>query len=451
MKHSQLEAHLRNYSASVASTLPGADNPAVQAVRERALKRFAAVGLPKLTDEAWKYTSIRPMERIAFEFAKPEQSALDEAQLHAKFPPRTDAHRIVLVNGWFSQALSTLEDLPAGVEIVSLAAMFSNLNGSKIAAVTLDRLSQRAADATDGFAACSAGLAADGVVIRAGAGISVEKPIEILWLSQRGTQATLCNANGLVYAEADARLKVVEQFASLDETNHLTNAALNFELQAGAEVHHYRIQNESPAAFHIGATQVRQAADSRYAIFSLALGASLHRHEIVESLGGPGAHCILSGLSIGSGSQHIDNHTSVEHASANAASEEYYKGILDDRSRSVFHGRVIVNQDAQHTDAQQQNRNLLLSPDAEADTKPQLEIYADDVKCSHGATVGQLDEDAVFYLRARGLSETAARELLTQAFAAEMIDNIELDSVRDQVAALVHRKIGGLAKQAEAA
>ncbi len=445
MRHSQLESHLRSYSAAVFSALPGADNPAVQKIRQRALERFAAIGLPKLTDEAWKYTSIRSLERIAFEFARPEQSTLSEEELQAKFPPRADAYRIVLVNGWFSQQLSMLEDLPAGVEIVSLAAMFSHLNGSKIAAVTLDSLSQRATDAADGFAACGAGLAADGVVIQAGAGAEVEKPIEILWLSQRAAEATLCNANALVYAEAGARLRIVEQFASLDETNHLTNASLAFELQAGAEVQHYRIQNESAAAFHIGNTRIRQAADSRCAIFSLALGSLLHRHEIVQSLDGEGSHCILNGLSIGSGSQHIDNHTSVEHASANAASEEYYKGILDDRSRSVFHGRVIVRKDAQHTDAQQQNHNLLLSPDAEADTKPQLEIYADDVKCSHGATVGQLDEDAVFYLRARGLDEMTARELLTQAFAAEMIDRIELDSVREQAADLVRRKIGGLA------
>ena len=251
----------------------------------------------------------------------------------------------------------------------------------------------------------------------------------------------ICNANSLISLKRGASAQVAERFVSLGCTNHLTNASVVVDLEEKARCDHYRIQNESQSAFHIGTGKVSQAAASRYRIYSLSFGALLSRHEITQSLDGVDSHCELKGLSIGDEKQHIDNFTTISHASPNARSDEFYKCILDGSSRSVFHGRVIVHKDSQHTDAQQQNRNLLLSPNAEADTKPQLEIYADDVKCSHGATVGQLDEEAVFYLRTRGLDEVSARQILTEAFALEIVEQIELNSLKEMVMNLAGDKL----------
>ena len=450
MRDSPLVTHLKAHATALEARLPGASNRAIQQVRQSGVDRFFKTGLPKITNEAWKYTNIRPMDRIEFRLSSSHDSKTDAQTINARVKPLTGAHRLVLIDGWYAGSESSPESLPEGIEIYSLAEVFQSDRHPKIVDFSLEQLKSRAAEAIDGFAALSVGLAADGFMIRIKRNAHIDKPIEILSISQKDASERLSNANSFIYAESGSRVQIVERFESLGETNHLTSASVALHLEDNVHVDHYRIQNESESAFHIGSTTISQDAGSRYRIFSLSSGALISRHEIRQSLDGEGSHCELKGVSVGHARQHIDNYTTVAHTSPGASSDEFYKGILNDNARSVFHGRIVVHKGAQHTDAQQQNRNLLLSPNAEADTKPQLEIYADDVKCSHGATVGQLDENAVFYLRARGLDEITARQMLTQAFAVDMIDKIELEPVREQVTGLVYDKLSSRTRLKEA-
>ncbi len=446
MRTSPLVAQLEGAVAASLSDLPGASSEPLREIRQSALKRFAETGLPRITDENWKYTNIRPMDRIAFELSLPPAHSLRIDELQKSIEFLSDAYRVVLLNGWFSQSACVLDNLPQGVEIRSLADILKTPTKSKVVDFSLQQLKRKAQQAADGFAAFSAGMAGDGVVIYLDSGVKLDKPIEIVYVTDSDANEKICNVNSFVHVQCGAHVQIIERFVSLDSTNHLTTASVAVQLDEQAQCDHYRIQNESQKAFHIGSANVNQAASSRYRIYSLSFGALLSRHEITQSLNGVESHCELKGLALGDGKQHIDNFTTISHASANASSDEFYKCILDGNSRSVFHGRVIVHKDAQHTDAQQQNRNLLLSPNAEADTKPQLEIYADDVKCSHGATVGQLDEDSVFYLRTRGLDEASARQMLTEAFALEIVEQIELDGLKQQIMVLVEEKLHPNAK-----
>ena len=331
--------------------------------------------------------------------------------------------------------LSDHIDHEKGVEVISLARVLSGerIVESSVYEFVTERLQERASQGSDGFTALNSALAADGAVIHVRQDVRSERALEILCVSSGDAGRRMSNLNHFVFAESGSQLNVLECYVSIADSDHLTNSSITFRIGSDAAVDHYRIQNESERAFHIGSSKINQDRNSRYRIYSLSIGALLDRHEVNESLDGENSRCELKGLYLGSGKQHIDNYTTVAHACPNGTSDEYYKGILDDRARSVFHGRIRVDMDSQHTDAQQQNKNILLSRNAEADTKPQLEIYADDVKCSHGATVGQLDENAVFYLRTRGLSEKQARAVLTRAFASEIVQDIEIEALREQV------------------
>ena len=443
MKVSPLADHFSEQGEKLVQTLPGSSAGLIMQMRKDALARFALTGLPRITDEQWRYTNIRPLEKLKFDFSGSSNPLPDELEFSKNYLPDTETHRAVFVDGWFSQELSKLEHLPDTVRVWSLAEVLeSSSNGdSQSFEFALQELQSISLNAENGFAALGAGFAADGVVVRVGAGTELDKPLEILCVSRKDASTRFCNINSFVHVDRGARIQLIERYLSLGNTNHLTNSSFTFKLEADAQVDHYRVQNESESAFHIGSARTRQADGSQYRIFSGSFGALLNRHEVIQSLDGRNSHCELKGLYIGDGNQHIDNYTTIAHESADATSDEFYKGILDDRARAVFHGRIKVAPGAQHTDAQQQNRNLLLSPNAEADTKPQLEIYADDVKCSHGATIGQLDEDAVFYLRSRGLEEMQARALLTHAFAAEIVNEIRLAPVQAEVTNLVQRKL----------
>ncbi len=437
MRESHLTGHLTELAASSIQHLPGNKSRLVADMRQLAVGRLTDLGLPKITDEAWRYTNLRTFEKKSFRPAAKAASKLSVQDLEALKIQSLDRYCIVLLDGWLSESHSMLDQLPDGVECESL----KNVLDGDIESSALQQLSTKATAAEHGLEALNAALAADGVVLRVKAGIRLDKPLEILHIAQN--EDGLNNINHFVSLEADARLDVVERYVSVTDGAHMTNSSVHIDLADSAEFSHYRIQNENGAAFHIGYASVRLNPSSRHRIFSISLGSLLDRHEVRMQLEGGAAHGEMKGLYIGCGKQQIDNHTTVVHASPDASSQEYYKGILDDRARAVFHGRIRVNPDAQHTDAQQQNRNLLLSPDAEADTKPQLEIYADDVKCSHGATVGHLENDAVFYLRSRGLGETEARTMLTEAFAVEILEDIDLAPVREHLLERVHDKLAG--------
>ena len=444
MRPSKFFSHLIERSSDLIQHLPGAANTDIQAIRTAALTRFRNIGLPTLRDEAWRYTNIQPLGRMEFEPLQRTEANITAEEIRHLNIGAEDAVRVVFLDGWLVAHLSDLAHPENGVEVVSLAQFLSGERNveSEVYEFVTERLRDRANQGSDGFITLNSALAADGIVIHLKPGVHVERTLEILSISSSDAGRRMNNLNHFVFAESGSKLNVLEHYASVADSDHLTNSSITFRIGSDAVVDHYRIQNESDRAFHIGSSKINQDNNSKYRIYSLSFGALLDRHEVNESLDGEKSHCELRGLYLGCGKQHVDNYTTVVHASPNCTSDEYYKGILDDSSRSVFHGRIRVDIDSQHTDAQQQNKNLLLSRNAEADTKPQLEIYADDVKCSHGATVGQLDENAVFYLRTRGLSEKQARAVLTRAFATEIVQEIEIEALREQVDDLVQYKLG---------
>jgi Fe-S cluster assembly protein SufD len=286
------------------------------------------------------------------------------------------------------------------------------------------------------FAALNTAFVTDGVVVRLPADCVVDAPLHILWVSDAASQRTAVYPRVLVHAGKHARIALIESFVSLGGSQYLTNAVTEVALEDGAHVEHYKVQREATDAFHVATVQAMQGRDTVFHQFSYAEGARLSRSNIYTKLGAPGAEGRLNGLYLLSGDQHCDHQTYVHHAAERCASRELYKGILDDAGRGVFNGKVLVDPIAQQTDGKQTNHALLLSEQAKVDSKPQLEIFADDVKCTHGATVGRLDETLLFYLKSRGVSRDTARALLTYAFAAESLETIEVEALKDALEAL---------------
>jgi Fe-S cluster assembly protein SufD len=394
--------------------------PFLRALRERALTRFGELGFPTVKHEDWKYTNLAALERQAFELAQPLPAP---AVVAAESAARLEAAvELVFVNGRFAPALSRRAALPAGVIAGSLADALR-----EHPALIEAHLGRHAGCEDDGLLALNTAFAADGVFIWVPDGVALEPPIHCLFLSA-ATAPAVAHPRTLLITGAGSRLTVVEQYAG--DGMYWTNAVTEAALGAGAALDHLRLQRESERAYHIGTLAVTQAADSTFASHAVSFGAALSRTAIDTRFEAPGATCTLDGLYVAGGAQHVDHHTSIDHREPRGTSRELYKGIMDGRATGVFNGKVTVRVGAQQTDAQQMNKNLLLSDDAQIDTKPQLEIFADDVKCSHGATIGQLDEDAIFYLRARGVDEPAARGLLVHAFANELIERAPVEAAR---------------------
>ena len=280
-------------------------------------------------------------------------------------------------------------------------------------------------------------MASDGVVIRIAADAVIEKPIHLLFISDSNAENTAIQTRNLIFAERHSQATIIESYVTLGGDNYFTNSVTEVFVADGARVGHYKLQTEGRNAFHVGTIQVHQARGSRYESFSFATGAKLSRTNVYTTLAGDAAETILNGLYMVDGSQHVDHQTRIEHVAPNCPSHELYKGILDGNSHGVFNGKVYVHPEAQKTDGKQSNNNLLLSDGARVDTKPQLEIFADDVKCTHGATVGRLDETALFYMRSRGVGPAQAKRLLTYAFAADVLEKIELEPLREALEAQV--------------
>jgi Fe-S cluster assembly protein SufD len=404
---------IERYRDAFAAAFAGDD--ALTALRRSALEAFLAQGFPTQRDEEWKYTNLRRLESRSFAVA-PAPGLLearpvewiDEAGM-----------RLVFVDGCWSPALSSASALPPGVTISPLRQWWDRDPAE--AAKTLEAL--RAASGP--FEHLNLAFLTDGLVVELGADSQTVEPLYVVHQRTRAAQGSMTHPRILVRARPGARCTLIEQFLGPAEAEYFTNAATLFDLAENARVEHYRLQQESTRSFHIGAVTARLAAHSRYALHDLALGASLGRMDATVLLEGAGAHAALHGLLAPRGAQHLDAHTRIDHIAPHTTSEEDYRGVADDRGRGVFNGKVIVRPDAQKVDARQSSRNLLLSPTAEIDTKPELEIYANDVKCSHGATTGQLDAASLFYLRSRGLSEIEARALLIRAFAESILTSVE--------------------------
>jgi Fe-S cluster assembly protein SufD len=348
----------------------------------------------------------------------PDTTTFDANLLPAS--ARADALRLLFVNGRFVQALSNVASVP-GLTIGSLAD--GNAEPSALAHI--------AADQDSVFTALNTSFLDDGAYLLVAEGAVIERPIEIIYFSQPADKPLVTHPRTLLIVGKNAQATVIERYQG--GGNYFTNAVTEIALAEGAIVDHVKMQQESTTAYHIANTQIVQAARSTFTSHYVALGGALVRNEVRVRFDGEHAESTVNGLYLAKGTQHLDNFTVIDHAKPNCASHELYKGILADKSHGVFNGKIFVRKDAQKTDAKQTNKVLLLSDDATIDTKPQLEIFADDVKCTHGAAVGQLDEEAMFYLQARGLTRIEARDMLLHAFAGEVLDGLKIPALRDQI------------------
>jgi len=403
----------------------------LEGLRRAAFQWVAERGFPTAKDEAWKYTRVGPILEIPFEPAEPadpdagrrlSSGAIDQ------LAGDLGGTRLVFVNGYFAPELSSLKKLPKGAQVSSLASALAQ-EGESLEPL----LSRPFREPTHAFTALNAAFAEDGAFVQVPAHTAIEEPIHLVFLSDTGKNPLVSHPRSLVLAGAGSRATIVETYAGILGDVYLTNAVTEVVLDEGAAVEHYKVQNETETAFHVALLDVRQERGTRFTAHSVALGASIARHEVKVRLQAPGAEISLNGLYMPRNEQHLDNPTTIEHAAPQCTSRELYKGVVDGRGRGIFDGRIVVCPGAIKTDASQTNKNLLLSASAQADTRPRLEIFADDVKCAHGAAVGQLNEDAVFYLRSRGIPHQAARGLLTYAFVSEMLELIRVAPLRSYV------------------
>ena len=399
----------------------------VKRLRENAMARFERLGFPTTDDEEWKYTNVAAIARSDFALAAMSAGAGPDASAIARFVlPEAERSRLVFVNGIFRPELSALDALPSGL----VSDLSAALAGEHEAALR-EHLGRLAEYDEEAFTALNTAFLGSGALVSLPQGVELTAPVHLLFLSAQGERPSASFPRILIVAGRDSRATIIESYASLEEgAAYFTNSVAEVYVGEGAHVTHYRTQHESEAAFHISATRATIERAAGYDLTTVTLGAQLSRHNVSVKLDQPGAECWVDGLYLVGTGQHADTHSLIDHLSPHCNSHQLYKGILDGKSRAVFNGKVFVHRDAQQTDAQQTNKNLLLSNEARVDTKPQLEIFADDVKCSHGATVGQLEDEEVFYLLSRGLHPELARNLLTYGFAEELVAKIKLESIR---------------------
>jgi Fe-S cluster assembly protein SufD len=403
--------------------LPGAKVAWLARMRDSALATLQQRGLPDTHVEAWKYTDLRSLGRHTFKPAD-GYAAVTEADLKPWLFEQEPMHRLVFIDGRLAPQLFPLQTLPNGVTLTSLARVLEQ-NPDE-----LEHLLGRTLDPErPGFDAMNTAFLQDGVCLKLERGAVLDQPLHLLFINT-GQAERMTTVRNVIMAGPGSSASVIESWLALGDATSLSNTVTEIQLADNASLQHYKLEQEGGSATHIGSTRVRQQRDSRFISHSIALGGRLVRNELDISLVGRGAECTLNGLSITRDRQHVDNHTRIEHRQPQASSIEHYRSILDDRSRAVFSGRIVVHPGAQKTCAEQSNHSLLLSPQAEADARPQFEIYADDVQCTHGCTVGELDAEALFYLRSRALDSETARKLLVYAFAADVLERMQLEPVR---------------------
>lgn len=410
---------------------PGQDQGWLRKLREDAFARFCEVGFPTTHDEDWRFTNVSAIAQTEFQLPH-AASKLSAQQIEPYRLPGT-ACQLVFVNGRFDAKLSSVSSLPQGVSVGSLAEEIR-----RDPKPLEKHLGQYLNTQRDVFCALNTAFLEDGAYVHIGRGTVLEAPVYLLFVTTASDAPLMTHPRNLIIAEEDSQATIVEDYVSLSGGVAFSNAAT--ELVAGEHtvLSHYLIEREHTDAYNVSTLRLQQGRSANVASHSVLLGGGLVRNNVHPVLAGEGADCLINGLFIGNGRQHMDNYMLVEHASPHCGSRQFYNGILDGHSRGVFHGRIIVHKDAQKTDAKQTNRNLLLSDDAQIDTKPQLEIYADDVKCTHGATIGQIEEDELFYLRSRGIDEAAARRLLLYAFASECLERMKPGPVQTRIEELVN-------------
>ena len=412
----------------------------LQEIRDRGAARFAQLGFPTVRSEEWRFTSVSQIAGADLVPA-PVSTTLEASRLDT-FLYADAPHRLVFVNGRFVAALSRTANLPDGMRFGPLAQAIAGDSSD------VERLFGQHVDVdTRAFAALNSAFAADGAYVSVPDGVVLDAPLQLLFisstahgLSSPGATMTT-HPRTLIVLGANSQSQIVETYVGLPGQTYFTNAVTEVVAGENAVLDHYKVQKESVGAFHIASMHVTAARSANFSSHSFALGGKLVRNDTIATLAGAGAECTLNGLYLADGDRLVDNHTTIDHAEPHCPSHEVYKGIIGGKARAVFNGKIIVRPDAQKTDAKQTNRALLLSDDATINTKPQLEIFADDVKCTHGAAIGQLDEDALFYMQARGIGAEDARNLLIHAFAGEVLDGVREDVVREKAMRLLEEKL----------
>ncbi len=394
----------------------------LQGVRDRALAIAQELAIPTTRDEEWRFTDLSSLVQINFQPIH-DQPTISFAQIESFILPEAVNSRLVFVNGTYAPDLSAVDDLPEGVLVTNLSVGVQFLP-------SLQNYLAKQQGAEEVFTALNTASLIDGAIVHVPKNQSVETPIQLLFVSTTGDTATIAHPRCLVIAESGSSLTLVEEYATIGDGGYFTNAVTEIAIAENAQVSHTRVQRESEAAFHIGKTAVSQARDSRYICNAISLGAKISRHNLEVYQTGEQTQTTLNGLTMINGEQVGDIHTKIAFSKPYGTSDQVQKCIVGDRAHAIFNGKVSVPQAAQLTNAAQLSRNLLLSPRARVDTKPQLEITADNVKCAHGATVSQLEDDEVFYLQSRGLNQAEARKLLTYAFAIEIINHIPVASLK---------------------
>lgn len=407
----------------------------LQPIRQEAFARFHELGFPTIREEEWRFTNTAPIARTVFEPAPPGEGV--NANRVAPFTLReSDASRLVFVNGRFAPELSFTGSLPSGVIISSLCDAARNHTS-----IVEAHLAQYARFKDQAFTALNTAMIEDGAFVYVPKGTVVEAPIHLLQLSVGDAAPWIVHPRNLVVVEKSSQVTIVESYAALSAGVHFTNAVTEIVTGEDAVIDHYRIGCEPTEAYHVGTLDLHQRRSSTLTSHNVTFGGALVRNDVHAVLADEDCDCTLNGLFMVEGTQHVDNHLVIDHVKPHGRSWEYYKGILDGASRGVFSGRINVHKNAQKTDAKQTNKSLLLSKHAQVESKPQLEIFADDVKCTHGATIGQLDEESIFYLRSRGINHGDARSLLTFAFAGENLNKVRVASLKAQLEAHVRSKL----------
>jgi Fe-S cluster assembly protein SufD len=416
-------------------SLNGEKSKPVHTVRRDAIRRFAQNGFPTTRQEEWRFTNISPITKIEFQpILQYELQGIGRNDIRKYLLDR--AVHAVFVNGMFSSELSDIGTLPQGVVVGSLAESLKKHPGK-----VQPYIARLIKGEESAFTALNTAFMWDGGFISIPKDMVLDRPIQFLFLASNHEQAYTAQPRNLIVAGAKSRCKVVETYVGLAQNIYLTNAVTEIVLGENSYLEHDKLQLENMNAFHIGTTQLQMNAASHYTSNAVSLGGSLVRNNITAVLDAEDSECTLNGLTLSTGTQIIDNHTAIDHAKPHCNSHELYKAILDGRSKGVFNGKIFVRKDAQKTDAKQTNKTLLLSDDATINAKPQLEIFADDVKCTHGATIGQLDDEQLFYIRSRGIDLATARDILTFAFAGDVINRITIEPLRQQVERMIHERL----------
>ncbi len=406
--------------------LNGESKAPLHDIRKKAIAQVKESGFPTIRDEEWRFTNVKPITQTEFEPVKETAEDVSADTLKPYLLDHVTNHLLVFVNGKFSPLLSNLEKLQEKMTVKNLAAALKE-NQQLVAPI----LAKQADIKTNAFTALNTAFLQDGVFIHIPKNEIVTEPIHILYVSNAQTDSFVTHPRNLVIVESNAQASFIESYVGFGEQKYFTNPVLEISVGENAVLDHYKIQRETQNAYHVSVNNVYQAINSNYTSHSFSFGGALVRNDIDTVLDGEGVESVLNGLYIASHNQHVDNHTVIDHAKPHCHSNELYKGVLDNKAKAVFSGKIHVRQIAQKTDAVQSNQNLLLSENAIVDTKPQLEIFAVDVKCTHGGTVGQIDEEGVFYLQSRGLSKDQARNMMIQAFAGEVTHKVKLESLRD--------------------